>query len=108
MGVAARGVAQGPAPRGHGFDPVYRGLNPRGPAAKNQFLHWQQWDLYTKPPQSVRVGYVWNSSYSGFRFPNKVTTVFKVKAPPRSVYWRSTTLEISLRNCSGPEALACP
>jgi transglutaminase-like putative cysteine protease len=39
------------------------------------------------------VGYVWNSSYGGFRFPKKVTTVFKVKAPPRSLYWRSTTLD---------------
>jgi transglutaminase-like putative cysteine protease len=61
--------------------------------AKGQFLHWQQWDLYTKPPKSVGVRYVWNSSYTGFRFPSKVTTVFKVKAPPRSVYWRSTTLD---------------
>jgi transglutaminase-like putative cysteine protease len=61
--------------------------------AKSQFLHWQQWDLYTKPPKSVGVRYVWNSSYTGFRFPRKVTTVFKVKAPPRSVYWRSTTLD---------------
>ena len=61
--------------------------------AKNAFLNWQKWDLYTKPPQSVGVRYVWNSSYAGFRFPKKVTTVFKVKAPPRSVYWRSTTLD---------------
>jgi transglutaminase-like putative cysteine protease len=61
--------------------------------AKGQFLHWQKWDLYTQPPKSVGVRYVWNSSYTGFRFPRKVTTVFKVKAPPRSVYWRSTTLD---------------
>ena len=62
--------------------------------AKGQFLHWQQWDIYTKPPKSVGVRYVWNSNYSGFQFPKKVTTVFKVKAPPRSVYWRSTTLNL--------------
>jgi transglutaminase-like putative cysteine protease len=61
--------------------------------AKGQFLHWENWDLYTKPPKSVGVRYVWNSDYSGFRFPKRVTTVFKVKAPPRSVYWRSATLD---------------
>jgi len=61
--------------------------------AKGEFLHWQTWDFYTRTAQSVGVRYVWDSSYDGFRFPKKVTTVFKVKAPPLSVYWRATTLD---------------
>ena len=61
--------------------------------AKGEFLHWQTWDIYTRPVQSVGVRYVWDSTYNGFRFPKKVTTVFKVKAPALSVYWRATTLD---------------
>jgi transglutaminase-like putative cysteine protease len=61
--------------------------------AKSGFLEWQRWDPYTRPDKSVGVRYVWNAQYGGFRFPRKVTTVLKVKAPPRSVYWRATTLD---------------
>jgi hypothetical protein len=61
--------------------------------AKGEFLHWQTWDIYTRHTQSVQVRYVWDSSYDGFSFPKRVTTVFKVKAPPLSVYWRATTLD---------------
>jgi transglutaminase-like putative cysteine protease len=62
--------------------------------AKGEFLHWQTWDFNTRPAKSVGVRYVWDSSYDGFSFPKKVTTVFKVKAPPLSVYWRATTLDL--------------
>jgi transglutaminase-like putative cysteine protease len=61
--------------------------------AKSAFLNWQKWDLYTRPAKIVGVRYVWNAQYEGFSFPRKVTTVLKVKAPPRSVYWRATTLD---------------
>ncbi len=61
---------------------VALGATTQPAVAKTQFLHWETWDLYTKPPKSVGVRYVWNSNYAGFRFPRKVTTVFKVKAPP--------------------------
>jgi transglutaminase-like putative cysteine protease len=62
--------------------------------AKSEFLHWQTWDPYTRPPAGVGVRYVWNANYDGFTWPRKTTTVLKVKAPPRSLYWRATTLDV--------------
>ena len=49
---------------------------------------------YTRPTPAVGVGYVWDANYDGFRWPRKTTTVLKVKAPPRSLYWRATTLDL--------------
>jgi protein-glutamine gamma-glutamyltransferase len=40
------------------------------------------------------VRYVWDATYDGFRWPRQTTTVLKVQAPPRSVYWRATTLDL--------------
>jgi transglutaminase-like putative cysteine protease len=62
--------------------------------AKSEFLNWQSWDFYTRPQAPVNVSYVWRSDYSGIRFPKKVTTVLKIKAPPTSLYWRATTLDV--------------
>jgi transglutaminase-like putative cysteine protease len=61
--------------------------------AKSEFLDWQTWQPYKRPPASVGVRYVWNASYDGFKWPRKTTTVLKIKAPARSVYWRATTLD---------------
>src|SRR5581483_8842000 len=61
--------------------------------ASGQVLHWQSWDFYNKPEKPVGVEYVWNSNYSGLRFPKKVTTVLRIKAPDRPMYWRATTLD---------------
>jgi transglutaminase-like putative cysteine protease len=61
--------------------------------AKDEFLNWKKWDFYTRPENPVNVRYVWNSSYSGIEFPKKKTVVFQVEAPPRSLYWRATTLD---------------
>jgi len=60
--------------------------------AKGGFLAWEDWDLYTKPDAPVSLRYVWDANYDGFKFPQKQTTVLRVKAPGRSVYWRATTL----------------
>jgi transglutaminase-like putative cysteine protease len=62
--------------------------------AKGEFLNWQTWDFYTRPQSPVSVAYVWDSNYTGIRFPKKVTTVLKVKAPSTSLYWRATTLDV--------------
>ena len=61
--------------------------------AKAEFLRWQRWDFYTRPDVAVGVRYVWDSTYTGFRYPKKQTVVLKVKAPPTSLYWRATTLD---------------
>jgi transglutaminase-like putative cysteine protease len=65
----------------------------RPAVAKSSFLDWQHWDPYTRPDRAVGVRYVWDAHYDGFTFPRKRTVVLKVKAPPRSVYWRATTLD---------------
>jgi transglutaminase-like putative cysteine protease len=62
--------------------------------AKGEFLNWQTWDFYTRPQSPVSVSYVWDSNYTGIRFPKKVTTVLRVKAPATSFYWRATTLDV--------------
>src|ERR687885_2511670 len=62
--------------------------------AKSEFLNWQSWDFYTRPQTPVSVSYVWRSDYSGIRFPKKVTTVLRIKAPSTSLYWRATTLDV--------------
>jgi Transglutaminase-like superfamily/TgpA N-terminal domain len=69
------------------------GLSSRPAVAKDEFLHWQSWDLYTKAHGAVGVSYVWDSNYSGLNWPRKRTVVFKVEAPDRPFYWRATTLD---------------
>jgi transglutaminase-like putative cysteine protease len=62
--------------------------------AKDEFFeNWKEWDLYTRPDNPVSVRYVWDSNYTGIDFPKKRTVVFEVEAPPRSLYWRATTLD---------------
>ena len=60
--------------------------------ARHEFLGWQGWDFYTRPAKPVAVSYVWNSDYSGLRFPRKQTVVLRIKAPPRPQYWRAVAL----------------
>jgi protein-glutamine gamma-glutamyltransferase len=63
--------------------------------AKTAFLSWQSWDPYDRPEDPVDVNYVWRSNYEGINFPEKKTTVLRIKAegPKRSLYWRATTLD---------------
>ena len=42
---------------------------------------------------AVGVSYVWDSSYSGLRLPDRPTVVFRVTAPGDPRYWRATTLD---------------
>jgi transglutaminase-like putative cysteine protease len=60
--------------------------------AKQEFLNWQNWDLYTRPAHPVEVGYVWDSSYGGLTFPRKQTTVLRIRASTTPEYWRATVL----------------
>lgn len=62
--------------------------------AKGGVVDWQHWDPYTRPQAPVSVSYVWDAQYEGIRFPAKRTTVFTVKAPRTSLYWRATTLDL--------------
>jgi transglutaminase-like putative cysteine protease len=60
--------------------------------AKSEFLHWQAWDLYTRPAKPIDVRYAWDSRYSGLTFPRKPTTVLRIKASPAPHYWRASVL----------------
>ena len=60
--------------------------------AKREFLHWQSWDLYTRPAKPLDVRYVWDSSYKGLSFPHKPTTVLRIQASATPHYWRATVL----------------
>jgi transglutaminase-like putative cysteine protease len=62
--------------------------------AKSEFLNWRTWNPDQRAPSSVGVRYVWDANYDGFRWPRKTTTVLKIQGPPRSVYWRATTLDV--------------
>ena len=66
-----------------------------GSVAKGAFLTWQGWDPYDQPDDPVGVRYVWNSHYLGIHFPQKKTTVLKIKTEgqKRNLYWRATTLD---------------
>jgi protein-glutamine gamma-glutamyltransferase len=61
--------------------------------AKSAFLDWEHWNLAPKPERRVTVSYVWDASYDGIRFPKKMTTVLRIKAPSRALYWRATALD---------------
>ncbi len=63
--------------------------------AKQGFVDWASWDFYDRPEDPVDVRYVWDANYDGVTFPEKRTTVLKVKVkgPRRSLYWRATTLD---------------
>ncbi len=69
------------------------GLSNSNAVASGQILHWQKWDFYNHPEKAVGVEYVWNSDYRGLRFPKKITTVLRIKAPNKPMYWRATTLD---------------
>jgi transglutaminase-like putative cysteine protease len=61
--------------------------------AKPEFLRWKDWDFYDKPADPVGVAYVWNANYRALEWPDKETTVLKVRGPRRNLYWRATTLD---------------
>ena len=61
--------------------------------AKPEFLSWKSWDFYDKPADPVGVAYVWNANYGALKWPDKETTVLKVRGPRRNLYWRATALD---------------
>jgi protein-glutamine gamma-glutamyltransferase len=56
-------------------------------------LDWRDWNLYRPAGGQVGLQYVWNASYRGIDFPDKQTTVLRVRAPERALYWRASTLD---------------
>lgn len=64
--------------------------------AKDGFVNWSRWDPYDRPDDPVDVSYVWDGNYGGIRFPDKRTTVLRIKASglQSRLYWRATTLDV--------------
>ena len=61
--------------------------------AKDGVVAWERWDPYRSGGNPVGVDYVWDANYGGIDFPDKPTTVLRIRAPRRSLYWRATTLD---------------
>jgi transglutaminase-like putative cysteine protease len=74
-------------------------LSASAAVAKPAIFHWQQWNPYGHGAKPVSVAFVWNSSYTGIRFPKKSTTVLTVAAPRTiGTYWRATALDRFVRD----------
>ncbi len=56
-------------------------------------LDWRSWDLFGESSTGRTVALVWTSNYGGIDFPAKKTTILRVSAPRRALYWRATTLD---------------
>ncbi len=69
---------------------VLAGIGARPSAAA---LDWRNWDLFGESSTGRAVALVWTSNYSGIDFPAKKTTILRVSAPRRALYWRATTLD---------------
>jgi transglutaminase-like putative cysteine protease len=64
-----------------------------GAISKEGVLAWRDWKLYRVPGTPVGVRYVWDANYGGIAFPETQTTVLRIKAPRRALYWRASTLD---------------
>ncbi|MGZ8691767.1 MAG: transglutaminase family protein, partial [Gaiellaceae bacterium] len=54
---------------------------------------WQRWTLFDDSSRAAGVKLVWDASYAGIEFPARRTTVLRIHAPRRSLYWRASTLD---------------
>jgi transglutaminase-like putative cysteine protease len=54
---------------------------------------WQRWTLFGEPASAAGVRLVWDASYTGIEFPARRTTVLRIEAPRRALYWRASTLD---------------
>ena len=69
---------------------VLAGVGARPSAAA---LDWRSWNVFGDANTGRTVALVWTANYSGIDFPAKKTTVLRVAAPRRALYWRATTLD---------------
>lgn len=56
-------------------------------------LAWQRWTLFGESASAAGVKLVWDASYAGIEFPARKTTVLRIEAPRRALYWRASTLD---------------
>ena len=56
-------------------------------------LAWQNWTLFGDERAANTVALVWDANYNGIEFPAQKTTVLRIAAPRRSLYWRAATLD---------------
>jgi protein-glutamine gamma-glutamyltransferase len=65
--------------------------------ARDQIVAWETWDPYDRNDPRVAVDYVWDSSYTGFEFPERPTKLFEIATSGAPQYWRATTLDLYRR-----------
>ena len=65
----------------------------RGARPSVAALDWKNWDLFGESEAGHTVALVWRSDYGGIDFPAGKTTVLRITAPRRALYWRATTLD---------------
>lgn len=61
--------------------------------AREAALDWRSWDLVDPPGRTIGVRYVWDADYTGIDWPETPTTVLRIRAPRRALYWRASTLD---------------
>jgi transglutaminase-like putative cysteine protease len=66
--------------------------------SRDAIVDWQSWDLYDPPGLPLAVRYIWDANYSGVEFPEQPTTMLRVRAPRRALYWRASTLDTFAAN----------
>jgi protein-glutamine gamma-glutamyltransferase len=64
-----------------------------GTVSPDGVLDWRDWNLYPPPGTPVGIQYVWDANYGGIEFPEDPTTVLRIRAPERALYWRASTLD---------------
>ena len=62
--------------------------------ARGPLLDWKSWDFYDLGGRNVSVRYVWDANYTGIDFPPRKTTLLRIAAPRRALYWRASTLDM--------------
>ncbi len=72
---------------------VAAGASTSAALAKDGVLAWQRWDPNGERRVPVSVSYVWEANYGGIAFPEKQTTLLRIRGPKRGLYWRATTLD---------------
>lgn len=61
--------------------------------AREPVVAWQEWDLRGLAGSPVGVRYVWDANYGGIDFPERRTTVLRIRGPRQAHYWRASTLD---------------
>ncbi len=69
-----------------------------GVAPGEAAVDWRGWSIIDAARGKVGVQYVWDSNYDGVKFPEKPTTVLRIRSTERALYWRASTLDLFVQD----------